>query len=178
MAKKLIRESLLNLHFKGFGALKRSFSCRVFKTVHFGIGEFPKAPTDDRFVKILEFFAISLGRRAPFLVIPCFHIAKGHMWAPLVSSPYRIVTNLYTINIRILSTFFQHLRFIWLSHRFQFFARPSLLDFDISLIPSKSALHADVIFHQHYLANGCGIIWCHHMGWDGMRGAAAASLFL
>ena len=34
--------------------------------MHFGIGQVPKAPTDDRFVKIFVFFAISLGRREPF----------------------------------------------------------------------------------------------------------------
>ena len=58
-AKKMIRKiSLLTPRFNGLGALKRSFSCRVFKTVHFGIGEVPKAPTDDRFVKIFVSFAI------------------------------------------------------------------------------------------------------------------------
>ena len=58
MRKKSIEKSLLNLHFKGFGAISRSDSNRALQTVHFGIGEVPKCPTDNRFMKILLFFAI------------------------------------------------------------------------------------------------------------------------
>ena len=64
--KKWSTKSFLNLHFKGFGAITRSDSNRALKTVHFGIGEVPKCPTDDRFMKIWVFFAISVGRRVPF----------------------------------------------------------------------------------------------------------------
>ena len=32
-------KSFLNRHFKGFGAISRSFSNRALKTVHFGVGE-------------------------------------------------------------------------------------------------------------------------------------------
>ena len=81
---------------------------------------------DDRFVKILLFFAISLGRRAPFLVIPCFPIAKGDIWAPLVSSPYRIVTNLYTINIEFYQLFFQTSVLYGRAIDFNLWAVPSL----------------------------------------------------
>ena len=55
--------SFLNIHFKGFGAISRSRGCRVLKTVHFGIGDIPKCPTDESFIRIVVFFAISVGRR-------------------------------------------------------------------------------------------------------------------
>ena len=58
MRKKSIEKSLLKLHFKGFGAITRSDSCRVLKTVHFGIGDISKCWMDDHFVKILVFFTI------------------------------------------------------------------------------------------------------------------------
>ena len=58
-----MKKSIFNHHFKGFGAITRSFSCRALKTVHIGTGEVPKAPTDDRFMKILKFFGI-FGRSA------------------------------------------------------------------------------------------------------------------
>ena len=64
--KNRSKKSLLNPHFKGFGAISRSFSNRALKTVHVGAGEVPKLPTDDRFIKIFMFFAISLSRRALF----------------------------------------------------------------------------------------------------------------
>ena len=58
MRKKRWGKSFLNLHFKGFGAITRSDSCRVLKTVHFGIGDISKCWMDDYFVKILVFFKI------------------------------------------------------------------------------------------------------------------------
>ena len=54
--KQKSSKSFLNLHFKGFGAISRSRACRALKTVHFGIGEVPKAPTDDRFLKVFPVF--------------------------------------------------------------------------------------------------------------------------
>ena len=54
----MIGKSVLNPHFKGFGAITRSDSCRVLKTVHFGIGDISKCWMDDHFVKILVFFTI------------------------------------------------------------------------------------------------------------------------
>ena len=94
--------------------------------MHFGIGEVPKAPTDDRFVKIFMFFPLPLGRRAPVLVIPCFPIAKGDIWAPLVSSPYRIVTNLYTTDIEFYQLFLQTSVLYGRAIDFNFWAVPSL----------------------------------------------------
>ena len=59
----------------------------------------------------------SVGGRL-FLAIPCFPIARTHIWAPLCSSPYRIVTNLYTINIEFYQLF-QDLCFTLLNHGLQ-----------------------------------------------------------
>ena len=56
--KKRSTKSLLNPHFKGFGAITRSDSCRVLKTVHFGIGDISKCWMDDHFVNIFVFFTI------------------------------------------------------------------------------------------------------------------------
>ena len=58
MPKKSIKKCLLNLHCKGLGAITRSDSCRVLKTVHFGIGDISKCWMDDHFVKIFVFFTI------------------------------------------------------------------------------------------------------------------------
>ena len=63
-------KSFLNPRFKGFGAIIRSDSNRALKTVHFGIGEVPKCPTDDRFMKILVFFAIFRRSAGAFFYIP------------------------------------------------------------------------------------------------------------
>ena len=57
--------------------------------MHFGIGEVPKAPTDDRFVKIFAcFFAILLGRSAPFLVPRLFLIEK-HFFRVQKKKPFQ-----------------------------------------------------------------------------------------
>ena len=104
--KKITLKSFLNLYFKGFGAISPLRGCRSRFSVHFGIGDVQKAPTATRFKPILVFFAIFFGSRAFFLAIPCFPIARTHIWAPLCSSPYRIVTNLYTSNIEFYQLFF------------------------------------------------------------------------
>ena len=59
-------KSLLNPHFKGFGAITRSDSCRSCFSDHFGRVDVPFRPMDDHFVTILVFFAIFVGRRVPF----------------------------------------------------------------------------------------------------------------
>ena len=51
-------KSLLNLHFKGFGAITRSDSCRSCFSVHFRLGIIAKCWIDDHFVKILMFFPV------------------------------------------------------------------------------------------------------------------------
>ena len=65
-------------------------------------------------------------------------------------------------------------QFIWKSHSFQFSGCGLPIGFWQLLMNPRWDPHADVIFHQHRLANGCGIVWCHHMigmVWDGMRAA-------
>ena len=64
--KMLIPKSLLNPHFKGFGAITPSRGCRSSFSVHFGIGDVQKAPTGSRFKPIFMFFAIFFDRRLPF----------------------------------------------------------------------------------------------------------------
>ena len=59
-------KSVLNLHFKGFGAITRSDSCRSCFSDHFGRVAVRFRPMDDHFVTILVFFAIFVGRRVPF----------------------------------------------------------------------------------------------------------------
>ena len=58
MAKKCEKKSLLNPHFKGFGAISPLRGCRSCFSVHFGIGDVQKAPTGSRFKPILTFFSI------------------------------------------------------------------------------------------------------------------------
>ena len=67
----------------------------------------------------------SVGGRL-FLAIPCFSIARTHIWAPLCSSPYRIVTNLYTINIEFYQLFCQTSVLYGRAIDFNFWAVPSL----------------------------------------------------
>ena len=76
--KQRSTKSLLNLHFKGFGVITRSDSNRALKTVHFGIGEVPKCPTDDRFMEIWAFLAIFHGWRAPFFCQKWQFLAWNH----------------------------------------------------------------------------------------------------
>ena len=76
--------------------------------------------------------------------------------------------------VKILVFFFPDLCFIWKSHRFQFLGCALPIGFWQLLMNPKWDPHADVIFHQHRLANRCGIVCCHHMigmVWDGMRAA-------
>ena len=56
-------KSLLNPHFKGFGAITRSDSCRSCFSVHFRLGIIAKCWIDDHFVKILLFFAVFFGKK-------------------------------------------------------------------------------------------------------------------
>ena len=51
-------KSLLNPHFKGFGAITRSDSCRSCFSDHFGMVDVPFRPMDDHFVTILVFVAV------------------------------------------------------------------------------------------------------------------------
>ena len=52
--------------------------------------------------------------------IPGWSKTKTDILAQLCSSPYRILTNVYAINVDSFQLF-QNLRFIWVSHTFQFF---------------------------------------------------------
>ena len=133
----MIGKIVLNPHFNGFGAISLSFSSRTLKTVHFGTGEVPKAPMDERFVKILAFFHFTPAGGCSFLVIPCFHIATGERYL----STSRVIPlidchqSLY-FQHRTLSTFFQDLCFIWQSHRFQFLGCALPIGLSPSLIPA------------------------------------------
>ena len=60
-------KSLLNLHFKGFGAITRSDSCRSCFSDHFGRVDVPFRPTDDHFVTILVFFAVFSAKKVGIL---------------------------------------------------------------------------------------------------------------
>ena len=129
-------KSFLNLHFMGFGAISRSRGGRVFKTVHFGIGDVPKCPTDDRFMKILVFFAIFVGRWVPFFGHSLLSYSKRrHL------STFRVIPlidchqSLYPKH-RTLSTFLPDLCFIWQSHRFQFLGCALPIGLSPSLIPA------------------------------------------
>ena len=51
-------KSLLNPHFKGFGAITRSDSCRSCFSDHFGRVAIRFRPMNDHFVTILVFFAV------------------------------------------------------------------------------------------------------------------------
>ena len=59
-------KSLLNPHFKGFGAITRSGFCWSCFSDHFGMVDVPFRPMNDHFVTILVFFAVFVGRRVPF----------------------------------------------------------------------------------------------------------------
>ena len=48
---------------------------------------------------------ISGSKNCVFFAIPCFPKGKADIWAPLCSSPYRIVTNLYTSNTEFYQLF-------------------------------------------------------------------------
>ena len=100
-------KSLLKLHFKGFGAISRPRACRILKTVHFGIGDVPKCPTDDRFMKIFVFFAIFVGRRVPFFGHSLLSYSKTrHLGTSRVIPLTDCHQSLYHQH-RILSTFFK-----------------------------------------------------------------------
>ena len=58
IVKKSMKKSFLNLRFWCFGAKTRSDSCRILKTVHFGIGDISKCSMDAHLVRILVFFTI------------------------------------------------------------------------------------------------------------------------
>ena len=62
-------KSLLNPHFKGFGAITRSGFCWSCFSDHFGMVDVPFRPMNDHFVTIFVFFAIFLGGRALFLFL-------------------------------------------------------------------------------------------------------------
>ena len=64
--KNRSKKSLLNPHFKGFGAITRSGFCWSCFSDHFGMVDVPFRPMNDHFVTILVFFAIFVGRRVPF----------------------------------------------------------------------------------------------------------------
>ena len=61
-------KSLLNLHFKGFGAITRSGFCWSCFSDHFGMVDVPFRPMDDHFVTILVFFAVLVTFFGHFLV--------------------------------------------------------------------------------------------------------------
>ena len=60
-------KSLLNPHFKGFGAITRSDSCRSCFSVHFRLGIIAKCWMDDHFVKIFMFFAVFSAKKIGIL---------------------------------------------------------------------------------------------------------------
>ena len=129
-------KSLLNPHFKGFGAISRPRACRILKTVHFGIGDVPKCPTDDRFMKILVFFAIFVGRRVPFFGPSLLSYSKrSHLSTSRVIPLIDCHQSLY-FQHRTLSTFLPDLCFIWQSHRFQFLGCALPIGLSPSLIPA------------------------------------------
>ena len=116
----LTMKSFLNPHFNGFGAISRLRGCRSCFSVHFGPGDVPKAPTGTRFKPILMFFAIFFGPRVPFFGHSLLSNSQNtHLSTSLLIPLQDCHQSLYHHH-QILSTFFQHLRFIWLSHRFQF----------------------------------------------------------
>ena len=83
-------------------------------------GPLPQAPffwSKIAFLAKKNVFGSKMAFFWPFLA---FLKQKQVFFTPLCSSSYRIVTNLDAINIDVLH-FFQNLRVIWLSHRFQFF---------------------------------------------------------
>ena len=134
----------------------------------------PFRPMNDHFVTILVFFAIFVGRRVPFFGHSLLSYSKRrHLSTSRVIPLIDCHQSLYHQH-RILSTFLPDLCFIWQSHRFQFLGCALPIGFWQLLMNPKWDPHADVIFHQHRLANRCGIVWCHHMKGnerDGMRAA-------
>ena len=119
-------KSLLNPHFKGFGAITRSGFCWSCFSDHFGMVDVPFRPMDDHFVTILVFFAVFVGRRVPFFGHSLLSYSKRrHLSTSRVIPLIDCHQSLYHQH-RILSTFLPDLCFIWQSHRFQFlvFALP------------------------------------------------------
>ena len=60
------------------------------------------------FISNMSFLAqkfVFLQKMLFLLAIPCFSITETYIFAPLCSSPFRIVTNLYTINIEFYQLF-------------------------------------------------------------------------
>ena len=113
-------KSLLNPHFKGFGAITRSGFCWSCFSDHFGMVDVPFRPMNDHFVTILVFFAIFVGRRVPFFGHSLLSYSKRrHLSTSRVIPLIDCHQSLYHQH-RILSTFLPDLCFIWQSHRFQF----------------------------------------------------------
>ena len=69
MRKNTSTKSLLNPHFKGFGAITRSDSCRSCFSVHFRLGIIAKCWIDDHVVKIMMFFAVFSAKKVGILDI-------------------------------------------------------------------------------------------------------------
>ena len=96
----------------------------------------PKRSTDDRFIKISVFFAISVGRRVPFFGYSLLSYSKGrHLSTSRVIPLIDCHQSLY-FQHRTLSTFLPDLCFIWQSHRFQFLGCALPIGLSPSLIPA------------------------------------------
>ena len=133
-------KSLLNPHFKGFGAITRSGFCWSCFSDHFGMVDVPFRPMDDHFVTILVFFAVLVTFFGHFLVT--FRVKKRisfsrSRWTKLKTTDLEksVRTDLgkkrfdcrsskwpkrFAQKCKFWTNFFSTLDFIWKSHSFQF----------------------------------------------------------